>query len=111
MARVAFVSPLPPAETGIATYAAAVLAGFDEIAIAERHEVERLWPIPEDAERRVADADVVVYQLGNNEEFHGEIYRLAVWHPGVVVLHDLALDGLFYGMGLRNDPLVEPARA
>jgi glycosyltransferase involved in cell wall biosynthesis len=111
MARVAFVSPLPPAQTGIATYAAAVLAGFDEIHVEERHEVERLWPLPEDAERRVEEADVAVYQLGNNEEFHGEIYRLAVWHPGVVVLHDLALDGLFYGLGLINDPLVEPARA
>jgi len=34
-----------------------------------------------------------------------------VWNPGVVVLHDLALDGLMYGLGLANDPLTQPARA
>jgi glycosyltransferase involved in cell wall biosynthesis len=111
MARIAFCSPLPPARTGIATYAAAVLDGFERIGLERRHEVDRVWPVGPDAESRVADADVGIFQLGNNTEFHGPIYRLGVWHPGVTVIHDLALDGLFYGLGLVKDPLVEPARA
>jgi glycosyltransferase involved in cell wall biosynthesis len=111
MAKIAFLSPLPPAETGIATYAAAVLAGMQETGFTSLHDVERIWPIPPDVDDRVRASDVAVYQLGNNVEFHGAIYRTAVWHPGVVVIHDLALDGLMYGLGVERSPLAEPARA
>jgi len=111
VATVEFVSPMPPAETGIATYAAAVLGGLEATGFAAEHTIESIWPVGPGAEERVAAADVAVYQLGNNVEFHGEIYRLSVWHPGVVVLHDLALDGLMYGLGVARSPLAEPARS
>jgi glycosyltransferase involved in cell wall biosynthesis len=111
MATVAFLSPLPPAETGIATYAAAVLGGLQETGFTSLHDVQPVWPIPPDIDERVRASDVAVYQLGNNVEFHGAIYRTAVWHPGVVVIHDLALDGLMYGLGVERSPLAEPARA
>ena len=111
MAKVVFLSPLPPAETGIATYAAAVLGGMRDTGFASLHDVEPLWPVPADVDDRVGASDVAVYQLGNNVEFHGAIYRTAVWHPGVVVIHDLALDGLMYGLGVERSPLAEPARA
>jgi len=111
MANVAFCSPLPPAQTGIAAYATAVLGGLDEIGFTAEHRLEPMWPLGPGAEERVRASDVGVFQLGNNVEFHGAIYRLSVWNPGVVVLHDLALDGLMYGLGLANDPLTQPARA
>ena len=111
MARIAFVSPLPPAETGIATYAAAVLEGMEETGFSERHEVDRVWPLHPNIEPRIAEADLGVFQLGNNVEFHGDIYALSVFHPGVVVLHDLALDGLMWGLGQTESPLAVPARA
>ena len=110
MPTIAFVSPLPPAETGIATYATAVLEAFERSDPAGEYPVDRLWPLGLDARERVRAADVAVYQLGNNVEFHGDIYRLSVWNPGVVVLHDLALDGLMYGLGSVGDPLTQPAR-
>jgi glycosyltransferase involved in cell wall biosynthesis len=109
MARVAFVSPLPPERTGIATYAAAVLDG---IAASETlHDIDRVWPLGRNALARVREADVGVYQIGNNVEFHGDIYALSVWNPGVVVLHDLAIDGLIWGLGEVKSPLAAPARA
>jgi glycosyltransferase involved in cell wall biosynthesis len=111
MSRIAFVSPLPPAETGIATYAAAVLDGLDETGFTRRHEVDRVWPLHQNIEPRIAEADLGIFQLGNNVEFHGDIYALSVFHPGVVVLHDLALDGLMWGLGQTDSPLAVPARA
>ena len=111
MASIAFLSPMPPASTGIATYSAAVLDGMRQAGLLERHDIRPMWPLTSDAEERVAAADVAVYQLGNNVEFHGEIYRLSVWYPGVAVLHDLALDGLMYGLGVARSPLAEPARS
>jgi hypothetical protein len=103
MARVAFVSPLPPERTGIATYAAAVLEGI--AAAGTEHEIDRVWPLGRSALARVREADVGVFQIGNNVEFHGDIYALSVWNPGVVVLHDLAIDGLIWGLGEVKSPL------
>ncbi|MGZ8566741.1 MAG: glycosyltransferase family 4 protein [Actinomycetota bacterium] len=111
MARIAFVSPVPPAETGIATYAAAVLGGLEETGFTSRHEVDRVWPLHSHIEPRIAEADLGIFQIGNNVEFHGDIYALSVHHPGVVVIHDLALDGLMWGLGQTGSPLAVPARA
>jgi glycosyltransferase involved in cell wall biosynthesis len=107
MAEVAYVSPLPPAPTGVSSYSTTVLRALDEIGF--RHSVEPLWPVGPDAHDRIGPADVAVYHVGNNVEFHGAIYELAVKHPGVVVLHDLALEGLMWGLGLRDRPLVDAA--
>jgi glycosyltransferase involved in cell wall biosynthesis len=38
--------------------------------------------------------DVVLYQLGNNRDYHAAIYRTLQAHPGVVVLHELVLHHL-----------------
>jgi len=109
MADVAFVSPLPPERTGIATYAATVLDGIAATGTEDR--IDRVWPMDRRSLTRVREADVAVYQIGNNVEFHGDIYALSVWNPGVVVLHDLAIDGLIWGLGEVKSPLAAPARA
>jgi glycosyltransferase involved in cell wall biosynthesis len=109
MADIAFVSPLPPERTGIATYAASVLDGI--AASGTTHRIDRVWPLGRGALARVREADVGVYQIGNNVEFHGDIYALSVWNPGLVVLHDLAIDGLIWGLGEVRSPLGAPARA
>jgi len=78
---VGFYSPLPPARTGVADYAAALLAEL------RRHGPVDLAP---------ARCDVALYHLGNNP-LHAAIYRRALEHPGVVVLHDAVLHHFLLG--------------
>jgi glycosyltransferase involved in cell wall biosynthesis len=46
-----------------------------------------------------------VYHLGNNVAFHSDVYRFACQAPGLIVLHDLALDDFVRGMKANGDPL------
>ena len=78
---VGFYSPLPPARTGVADYAAALLEGL------------RACGRVEIAPRR---CDAALYHLGNNR-LHAEIYRLALERPGVIVLHDAVLHHFLLG--------------
>ena len=79
--KVAYHAPLPPARTGVADYAAALLAAL------RRHGT---------VEPNARHADVALYHLGNNQ-LHREIYRRALAQPGVVVLHDAVLDHFYLG--------------
>ncbi|SPF55916.1 conserved hypothetical protein [Candidatus Sulfopaludibacter sp. SbA4] len=78
---IGFYSPLPPARTGVADYAAALLAG-----LRTRGRVD-IAP---------ARCDVALYHLGNNA-LHAEIYRRALERPGVAVLHDAVLHHFLLG--------------
>ena len=91
--RVAMLTPLPPARTGVAHYASMVLP-----ALAERASV-RAFDSLEGYRRQ--DFDAVVYQLGNNP-FHEAMYAEAMRTPGVVVLHDLVLHHLIVEMTLAR---------
>jgi hypothetical protein len=76
-----FYSPLPPAHTGVADYAAALLAEmrkYGEVEVA-----------PE-------ECDAALYHLGNNQ-LHADIYFRALQRPGVVVLHDAVLQHFLLG--------------
>jgi glycosyltransferase involved in cell wall biosynthesis len=100
---VAFVSPMPPAPTGIATYSRAVLDGLRAIGYPRKLDV--FWPVEPSDEIAVRSYGLAVYQVGNNVAFHGETYRFAAARPGIVVLHDLALDDLVRGLVAEGDPL------
>jgi glycosyltransferase involved in cell wall biosynthesis len=103
--RVAFVSPMPPAPTGIATYSASVLEGLERSGYRRRRHLDVLWPVKPKHDLAIARYRLGVYHIGNNVEFHGDIYRLASLRDGVVVLHDLGLDDLVRGLVDRGDPL------
>jgi glycosyltransferase involved in cell wall biosynthesis len=97
--RLAFVGPLPPAPTGIADYDVDVLQ-----ALAPRHEIVAftdqptvdLMRMPRSvlvrpaAHLGAAEADLVVYQMGNGAA-HAFMYPWLVRRPGLLVLHDLVL--------------------
>ena len=102
--RLVFVGPMPPAATGIASYDRAVLDGLGRIGFLERHRTDVLWPVKPHHQRTIGAYDLGIYQLGNNAGFHRLIYRLAVTSPGLVVLHDLALDGLVRALEMAGDP-------
>jgi glycosyltransferase involved in cell wall biosynthesis/SAM-dependent methyltransferase len=83
--RIAFFSPLPPAKSGIADYAAALLGPLQHIA--------EITCFEKPPARLDGHYDVLLYQMGNNG-YHSEIYEFALAHPGVVVLHEANLHHL-----------------
>ncbi len=98
--RLAWVSPLPPARSGIADYCAELLpllSGQVEIELFAPDPAEPVPGLPlyplDDLPRRARELDLLVYQLGNNP-FHTGIYDLALRLPGVVELHDYVLHHL-----------------
>ena len=78
---VGFYSPLPPAPTGVADYAAELLAGL------RKHGQVEIAP---------GQCDVALYHLGNNA-LHAPTYRRALENPGVAVLHDAVLHHFLLG--------------
>ena len=101
--RVAFVTPLPGAPSGIADYAADVIAALAPAAAVDAYheqpavETDRLPPgcvvrraaeLPAEHARRPYDA--IAYQLGNGLA-HAFQYALLPRLPGLLVLHDLVL--------------------
>ncbi len=76
-----FYAPLPPAHTGVADYAAALLS--------EMKKRGRIEVAP-------SNCDIALYHLGNNG-LHGDIYRRALEIPGVAVLHDAVLHHFLLG--------------
>jgi len=79
--KVGFFSPLPPSRSGVADYAAALLA-----------DLKRHGQVEAGAKR----CDIALYHLGNNA-LHAGTYRQAMERPGVVVLHDAVLHHFFLG--------------
>ena len=89
--RVAFFSPLPPARSGIADYSEALVEQL-------RHRVDlEVFPSAGPA----FEADMAVYQIGNNG-FHGFVYETALKHPGVVVLHESNLHHLIADITIKR---------
>ena len=78
---VGFHAPLPPAPTGVADYAAALLGAL-----------RQLGPVEVASER----CDVHLFHFGNNP-LHAGIYRRALERPGVIVLHDAVLHHFLLG--------------
>ncbi|MCU1245648.1 MAG: glycosyl transferase, group 1 [Acidobacteria bacterium] len=103
--RIALLSPLPPAQTGIAHYASMVLPG-----LRERLGVTAVGsPEAYDA----SAFDLAIYQLGYNPH-HEWIYTAAMQRPVVVVLHDIVLHHLIVEMTLARgdaDGYIETLRA
>ncbi|MFO7681158.1 MAG: glycosyltransferase family 4 protein [Chloroflexota bacterium] len=106
--KIAYFSPLPPERTGIAAYSAMLLPALARLAdlTVFTHEPEKapeslaaqflIRPISEFAGTLAAGADMCLYQMGNNSQFHYDIYQMMRRYPGVVTLHDVNLHS-FYG--------------
>jgi glycosyltransferase involved in cell wall biosynthesis len=101
--KIAFLGPLPPSPTGIATYDRAVLDGLARIGF--EIPVEPVWPVRERHFSQVPGYLLGVYQLGNNAEHHLPIYRMVWQTPGIAVLHDLAMDDFIRALQTLGDPL------
>lgn len=102
--RIAFVSPLPPARTGIADYAVRVvptlLPYFDVDLITAQEEVALppeltvlKWHGPDWLNEHGGEYEHIIYQFGNSP-FHSYMVPLLARHPGIVVLHDFYLSSM-----------------
>ncbi len=91
--KIAYLSPLPPARTGIAHYSAMLLP-----ALQRRLDVTAFGQAADYDRDRF---DLAIYQLGNNPH-HEWIYREAMQRPGIAVLHDMVLHHLIVEMTLAR---------
>ena len=103
--KMAFVSPLPKEKTGIADYSAQLLpdlAVFYEITLITNQESiddhwlnanfsikNNKWFI-----KHANSFEIIVYQFGNSH-YHYFMLELLNLYPGVIVLHDFFLSGLY----------------
>jgi glycosyltransferase involved in cell wall biosynthesis len=109
--RLAYCSPLPPQQSGIADYSAELLAElsrhFASIDLftpgSEQINLDRfnVYPLAELPDRGPYQA--VLYHIGNDVRFHGDIYQMALQLPGIVVLHEYMLQHLMLGLARQRD--------
>ena len=107
-------SPLPPSSTDISQYTRRILPDLSKKADI------RLWTENKEYDPYLADwAEVIVYDknkrwepfwqklnegdvnfynIGNNVNFHREIWQVCSRAPGIVILHDIALQDFFCGI-------------
>ncbi len=113
--RVAMISPLPPLSSGIADYCVELLPH-----LAERFDLELfgeegsrlespagssvpVFPARALPSRRAERGfDAVIYQLGNNADFHSGAYAALLEIPGIVVLHEVVLHHMLREMTLAK---------
>jgi len=116
--RLHWFSPLPPSKTGIADYTAGLVPYLQEQAevvlwTTQDHwdsDVERYAPVRRfrhgelkwtDIANCAEATNIPIFHLGNNGEFHQEIWELSCAIPGITVLHDTRLQH-FFGHVLRD---------
>ncbi|TRU96459.1 MAG: glycosyltransferase family 1 protein [Microcystis wesenbergii Mw_QC_S_20081001_S30D] len=109
--KINWFSPLPPARTDIAEYTVRVLPGlikncqlelWTDQTIYDR-EISRCvkvnhYQIDQMPWSAINHADINIYHIGNNPDFHGNIWQISCRCPGIVVLHDLKLQHFFGGI-------------
>jgi glycosyltransferase involved in cell wall biosynthesis len=88
--KVAYFSPMPPEQTGIADYSALLVP-----ALRKRIELE---VVRRGRKRAPRGTDACLYHVGNNPDAHAWIVDALRRRPGVVVLHDFVLHHLVAGI-------------
>jgi SAM-dependent methyltransferase/glycosyltransferase involved in cell wall biosynthesis len=109
--RLNWFSPLPPARSGIADYTMQllpVLTGLVDLVLWTDQEsweptIEHYAPVvrydlKDMPWMEVNRAALSVFHIGNNHRFHGPIWQVSQRHPGLMILHDTALQQFFAGL-------------
>lgn len=121
MKKLAYFSPLRPQASGISDYSEELLPhlanaaditlfvdGFHPVntELTSRFEVCD-YRRQRSLLRRLDEFDAVVYHMGNDHRYHAGILEAMQTRPGIVVLHDFALQDFFLGLARdRNQPEV-----
>ncbi len=109
--QINYFSPLLPAQSGISEVAEQVVPALARYADVTVWTDQTSWsPDLESAAKvctyeadnlpwaALAQADVNVYHMGNNVDYHHHIWRISQQIPGIVVIHDVKLHHLFCGI-------------
>ncbi len=102
--KLAIVTPLPPQHTGIADYASDLIIGLKDLgcdidlfsnAKIDLFEDMRVYNIETIEHTILNDYDVIIYQMGNNTNFHLYMVELIKKYQGIVHLHDMVLHHIY----------------
>jgi hypothetical protein len=99
MATLTVLAPVPPSRSSAAAAGAALVRALRR----GRHKIRVVWPVPEDVEAKLARSDLAVHLVSADPE-DGDGYRVAVEHPGLVVLPDLDLGPVIRELVRSRDP-------
>ncbi|MGN0514518.1 MAG: hypothetical protein ACI4GD_09590 [Lachnospiraceae bacterium] len=105
--KLLYASPFPPQPSGISDYSVMLVKAlekkFDITLYTEKYDIveESLSHLPAlkygIAPINFDDYDYKIYNIGNNPWFHQYIYKTALEHPGMVILHDFIIYYLYVG--------------
>ncbi|MBE9223826.1 glycosyltransferase [Cyanobacterium stanieri LEGE 03274] len=113
--KINWFTPLPPARTEIANYSIKILPILQDFADIRVWTNQDYWDSKlNDAMSvrycrynyipwsEINEADLNIYQLGNNHLFHRDIWKISTQCPGLVVLHDYKLQDFFYMLSVNE---------
>ena len=106
--KINWFSPLPPARTDIADYTRRLLSSLQEEAeiilwinqSTQHSDVEdcaeiHYYQLDRMPWAEINQGDINIYHIGNNADFHADIWQISRQCPGIVILHDFKLQGFF----------------
>lgn len=115
--RINWFSPLPPSHTEIAQSTWRLLPALCAAAEVtlwtdqeqwhsglERYAAVRRFKAAGMDWAALNSADATFYNIGNNSQFHSEIWRVCREHPGFAIMHDVFMhDSVAHDCKVRND--------
>ena len=118
--KIAYFSPLSPKRSGISHYSEQLLMYLKSVCEVDVW-VDGFSPTNETIQKKfrifdyvksprllkkLNEYDHVIYNIGNNPEYHATIYDVFLKYPGIVILHDLVIYYLITGYYLyyKNNP-------
>ena len=97
--KIAILTPMPPQRTGIANYAYDLVQGLSSIKNLD------ITVVTNKDEVNFDDFEIIIYQLGNNSEFHAYMYKVLKKYGGIIHLHDIVLHQVLAdALDYKNNP-------
>jgi glycosyltransferase involved in cell wall biosynthesis len=99
-------SPVPPASTEIANHTIRVVSELRKHTTVTIHTTQdrynedigvQQYALDAYDWKSINEADANFYNIGNNTDFHADIWEVSRRHSGIVILHDYALQHFFAG--------------
>lgn len=113
--KLLYASPFPPMQSGISDYSVFLVKAlsdkFDITLYTDNYEITdkslENYPVLKHGVDEIDfdDFPYIIYNIGNNPEFHGYIYEMCLKHPGMIILHDMVIYFLFVGYYHAKDEL------